>query len=122
MGQGYVVLFSLASVVAAIGIVCWLFVAGAARDRLLTVAAGCIMGGIVGNLYDRLGLWSGPGMDGRRLCAVRDWILLEYQGYRWPNFNIADCLLVSGAAMLLWHVLWHREVPSEPQVSADVSS
>src|SRR5215212_3939616 len=56
IGQGQVVLFAGLSVIAAIGVIYWLFVAGAARDWLLTVALGSIMSGIFGNLYDRLGM------------------------------------------------------------------
>ena len=66
-----------------------------------------VTGGILGNLYDRLGLWS-TAAD--RVHAVRDWILISYGGYdlpvlghSWPNFNIADSLLVCGAGMLFWH-------------------
>jgi signal peptidase II len=60
MGAGRGGLFALLSVVAVLAILSWLFLAGAARDRWLTIALGCVMGGILGNLYDRLGLWAGP--------------------------------------------------------------
>lgn len=110
MGQGKVWLFALLSFVAIGGIIYWLFAAKAARDAFLTVALGIIMGGILGNLYDRLGLWGGTGPDGQTIYAVRDWILLSYGGLEfpmlgkdWPNFNIADSLLVCGAGMLIWH-------------------
>ena len=103
-------LFALLSFVAIAGIVYWLFVAKAARDRLLTMTLGIIMGGILGNLYDRLGLWGGVAPDGETIYAVRDWILISYGGLEfpllgkdWPNFNIADSLLVCGAGMLIWH-------------------
>ena len=59
IGQGRVALFALLSVVALLGILYWLFVAGAAQDRLLTVALGSVCAGIFGNLYDRLGF---PGL------------------------------------------------------------
>ena len=49
-------LFALISILAAIAIPIWLFRLGAAQDVWLTVALGCVMAGIVGNLYDRLGL------------------------------------------------------------------
>jgi signal peptidase II len=104
MGQGQVWFFATLSIVAALAIVYWLFVARAAHDRLLTIALASVMGGILGNLYDRLGLWTLPGSD-ERICAVRDWILFEYHGWTWPNFNIADSLLVCGAAALVWHAL-----------------
>jgi signal peptidase II len=35
---------------------------------------------------------------------VRDWILVQWSNqWRWPNFNIADSLLVVGAIALVWH-------------------
>lgn len=95
IGPGQVWLFSSLSIVAAIGILYWLFAAGAARDRWLTIALAAVMAGILGNLYDRFGLWSPDGQQ-----AVRDWILLQYHDWRWPNFNVADSLLVCGACMI----------------------
>jgi signal peptidase II len=113
MGQGWVVLFALLSVAAAIAIFLWLFWAGAARDRLLTVALACVTAGIFGNLYDRLGLhglrWDGlhPGHAiGEPVYAVRDWILVMIGSRPWPTFNVADSLLVCGAAMLVWHAFY----------------
>ncbi|WP_158262292.1 MULTISPECIES: signal peptidase II [Pirellulaceae] len=96
LGQGYTPVFAVFSVVAAIGILYWLFVAKAAHDWLLTTALGLITGGIFGNLYDRLGIWGE--------AAVRDFILFRYNDqYVWPNFNVADSLLVVGAGLMLWH-------------------
>jgi signal peptidase II len=103
MGQGKVWLFAILSLAAGIGIVYWLFVTGAAVDRLLTVALGAVMAGILGNLYDRLGLWTLPGNPGQSIHAVRDWILVQYPPWTWPNFNVADSSLVCGAALLMWH-------------------
>jgi signal peptidase II len=112
-GQGWVWLFSALSVLAAVGILVWLFYAGAARDWLLTVALGCVTAGIFGNLYDRCGLhglrWP-PGHPihpaGTPVYAVRDWIHVMIGQWPWPTFNIADSLLVCGAVMLLWHALF----------------
>ncbi len=110
IGQGQVLLFILLSCVALVALLVWLFVAGAARDLLLTVALGGVTAGILGNLYDRLGL---PGLKwtyasnlhelGEPVHAVRDWILVMIGPWQWPNFNIADSLLVCGAALLAWH-------------------
>jgi len=116
MGQGRSGLFSALSVIALIGIVYWLFLGKAARDWLLTIALSMISGGILGNLYDRLGLWGGEYPTGGTIHAVRDWILIAYGGYelpmlghRWPNFNIADSLLVCGAGVLIWHAFTASE-------------
>ena len=103
MGQGKVWLFATLSMAAAVGILYWLFVARAAFDWLLTLALGAVMAGILGNLYDRIGLWTMPGNQGQRVYAVRDWILFKYQNWTWPNFNLADSFLVCGAALLMWH-------------------
>ena len=110
LGQGMVFVFAGLSVVAAIGIVYWLFFRGAAQDRLLTLALGGITGGIAGNLYDRLGLHGLVDFNGQRVYAVRDWILFQASDqWRWPNFNIADSLLVCGAVLLVWHAFWTHD-------------
>jgi signal peptidase II len=113
MGQGKVWLFASLSVVASVAIVYWLFVVAAARDRWLTVALGLVEGGIFGNLYDRLGLWAMPGRPNQRFYAVRDFILFQYRDWVWPNFNVADSLLVCGAALLVWHAFRTERAPGE---------
>jgi signal peptidase II len=118
MGQGLVWLFAALSIVAAVAIPVWLFAFGAARDRLLCFALGLVMGGVLGNLYDRLGLHgitrSTPGGDVEKVYAVRDWILLQWNDqWPWPNFNIADALLVSGACLLALHAFLHTPEKSE---------
>jgi signal peptidase II len=116
MGQGRVFIFALLSMAAAVGIVAWLFLGRAATDRLLTVALWMVTAGILGNLYDRLGL---PGLKwhftspthqiGDPVYAVRDWILVMIGQWPWPNFNIADSLLVSGAILLAWQAVRTEE-------------
>ena len=113
LGQGFVWLFVVLSVFAAGGILYFLFCKGHARDLWLCIAMALVMGGIIGNLYDRLGL---PGLvevdplgKAHRIHAVRDWILLKYDTWHWPNFNVADSLLVCGAAMLLIQVFFRPE-------------
>jgi signal peptidase II len=120
MGAGFGTGFAVLSVLAAVGVVVWLFWFRAARDLLLTIALGCVMAGIGGNLYDRLGLWQVPGVPGAFRNEVRDWILFRYRDYTWPNFNIADSLLVCGACLLLWHGL-RGENPQASAVQADPS-
>lgn len=112
IGQGQGMIFCALSVVAALGIGYWLFVAGGARDLWLTVALACVTAGILGNLYDRLGLpgltWA-PGYGHaphERVYAVRDWLHFKVEPIiDWPIFNIADSLLVCGAALMIFHAL-----------------
>ncbi len=116
VGAGHGIYFAALSVVAGLGILVWLFWFQAARSRWLTVAMGLISGGILGNLYDRLGLWWQPGYDPLWKSGVRDWILVRFEGVPlfdpWPNFNIADSLLVVGAGMLLYQSFFPGENPS----------
>lgn len=119
MGQGRVALFATLSILAVCGITYWVFLGGAARDRWLNSTLGLIVGGILGNLYDRLGLWGGQNADGSTIYAVRDWILFRYGEWVWPNFNLADCWLVVGAMLLAWHSLRAptetKELTASPQ-------
>jgi len=112
MGQGWVILFAALSIAVVPCILYWLFVARAARDLLLTVALGLVTAGILGNLYDRLGL---PGLvqGGKPVYAVRDWILVMIGNFHWPNFNIADSMLVCGAILLVWHA-FRLEADKQP--------
>ena len=115
LGQGKGWLFAILSIVASIGICIWLFVFKASMSRWLTVAMGLVMGGIFGNLYDRLAI---PNMPNEFRGGVRDWILFKYQDYVWPNFNIADSLLVVGAIMLAIHsVFLQAKEPSHVERS-----
>lgn len=106
MGAGFGLVFAALSVVAAAGIFIWLAVYRAIESWWMVIALACVMGGIFGNLYDRLGLWDPPASEPTWQSGVRDWILFRYQQHTWPNFNIADSLLVCGAAMLAYHALF----------------
>ena len=107
MGQGMGMAFAAISVAAIGGILAMMSRPATRDDPWLVGALGLIVGGIVGNLYDRLGL---PGLEwhaplervGTPVRAVRDWIHVVVPGViDWPIFNLADSWLVIGAAMLL---------------------
>jgi len=82
--------FAGVSALAALGILVWVTRKGTRADGWLSAALGLILGGTVGNLYDRL-VFGG----------VRDF--LYFYKIDWPVFNVADCCLVVGAGMLLLH-------------------
>jgi signal peptidase II len=107
MGQGMGLMFAAISVAAIAGIVALMARPATRHDGWLVAALGLIVGGILGNLYDRLGI---PGLEwhaplervGTPVRAVRDWIHVVVPGViDWPIFNLADCWLVIGAALLL---------------------
>lgn len=116
MAQGAVPILAGLSIAAFLAVVYWVFWGGAVREIMLTIALGCIAAGILGNLYDRLGL---PGLtyQGDAIYAVRDWIRVDIVSWTWPNFNIADSLLVTGSILLVWHTF--RQEPAKEPGPAD---
>lgn len=107
MGQGLSWLFAIVSVAALVGILAMLARPAARDSGWLLVALALICGGILGNLYDRLGVpglvWHAPPERvGQPVYAVRDWIHVTVPGViDWPIFNLADSWLVIGAGMLV---------------------
>jgi signal peptidase II len=123
MGQGMGLLFAGISCVAIGGILYAVSRRPTREDRWLLVALALITGGIIGNLYDRLGLpgltWHAPiGRAGTPVLAVRDWIHFSLEGIiDWPIFNLADTWLVIGAGLLL--LLSLRAPPADPQAATE---
>jgi signal peptidase II len=58
----------------------------------------CILGGALGNLYDRI-----------VLGYVVDFIEVYYQEYYWPAFNLADSAITVGAAILILDMFRRKE-------------
>ena len=112
VGQGKVLLFASLSVVAAVGIVLWLFVgsggSGSAPDDCLGVCHGGHFGQSVRPTRAaraHLGVGVTGHEVGEPVYAVRDWMHFQIPaiGFDWPNFNLADSCLVCGAILLVWH-------------------
>lgn len=59
-------------------------------EPVVAVALGCIIGGAVGNVIDRV-----------RFGAVADFFDFHLLGWHWPAFNIADSAIVVGAGLML---------------------
>lgn len=110
VGAGNGTLFACFAMLATAGILVWLFWFGAAQSRFLTWTLGMITGGIIGNMHDRLGMWWQDGYPPMWQSGVRDWILFRVEGMPlldpWPNFNIADSLLVVGACLLMYQSIF----------------
>lgn len=114
--SGWTVLFATLSVVALSCIIYWVFSAGPTAHLSQVVALACITAGILGNLYDRLGLWAPTDLATHLpRYAVRDWILLCYGGWTWPNFNLADSFLVCATAVLVWGS-WQSPETASPTI------
>jgi len=88
--------FAVVSLLAALAILGWGLQRANATDRWLCIALGLILGGTLGNLFDRI-VFGG----------VRDF--LYFYKIEWPVFNVADCGLVVGAGMLLLQALFVKK-------------
>lgn len=64
------------------------------------VALGCLLGGIAGNLIDRL-----------KLGYVTDFLDFHVQGWHWPSFNIADAAICTGVGIYILSALWLNQHP-----------
>ncbi|WP_426143539.1 signal peptidase II [Pseudomonas sp. DWP3-1-2] len=82
-------LFALIAVVVSAVLVVWLKRLGR-DDTWLAVALALVLGGALGNLYDRIALGH-----------VIDFIFVHWRNeYRFPAFNVADSAITVGAIML----------------------
>ncbi len=68
------------------------------RINLITIALALILGGACGNVHDRLAYG-----------AVIDFIEVHIFSYHWPDFNVADSSIVTGACLLFLDSLWTRK-------------
>jgi lipoprotein signal peptidase len=101
-------LFAIVSVLAAVAIIWWSLRKNTGRERFLCLALGLILGGTLGNLYDRV-VFGG----------VRDF-LYWFKFVDWPVFNFADCCLVCGAGLLLLQAFF--TVPATTPATAEVQT
>ncbi|HST01130.1 MAG TPA: signal peptidase II [Usitatibacter sp.] len=69
------------------------------RDAWMSAALALVLGGALGNLYDRL-----------TLGRVVDFVQLHAGGYYWPAFNVADSAITVGVVLLVWDSLRGRRV------------
>jgi signal peptidase II len=77
--------FTTLAVLAVLAALAWM----GHRVTLATVALALVLGGALGNLHDRIAYGS-----------VIDFIEVHIFSYHWPDFNVADSSIVTGACLL----------------------
>jgi signal peptidase II len=82
--------FFVAVALVASGVILYLLRKTAGR-RLFSAALALILGGAIGNVYDRIAYGH-----------VIDFLDVVIAGWHWPAFNIADSAISVGAAMLIF--------------------
>jgi signal peptidase II len=100
------------------------------EERVKCFALSIIIGGAIGNLYDRalrpfVEADTHPGVrdfldwyvpDG---TALADWLHEHHVNTHWYTFNVADSLIVSGVVLLAWKIL--REKPPEESAAKETA-
>jgi signal peptidase II len=81
------------------------------RFTLTTVALALILAGALGNVHDRI-LYG----------SVTDFIEVHIFSYHWPDFNVADSSIVTGACLLLLESLLPKKHEEQAASSADPPS
>ncbi len=77
------------------------------HERLLPAAFVFIIGGALGNVYDRL-------VHG----AVVDFLHFHYAGWSWPAFNLADSAITVGVVLMLWGQFFGSSGDEQPRSGA----
>ena len=75
------------------------------RMTATTVALALILGGALGNAWDRL-----------RFGYVIDFLEVHIIHYHWPDFNVADSAIVVGGILLVFDALFNGKRCSEPAI------
>ncbi len=97
-GAGPEILSGIAILVS-LGLIYWLM---RVENRLTAIGIGCVAGGALGNVIDRL-----------RFGAVFDFLDVYVKTgsgweWHWPAFNLADSGITVGVVLLLFDGLFHR--------------
>lgn len=92
--------FTVMALGVSLALIVWLAKVCVAKP-LESLALALILGGALGNVYDRL-----------VLGYVVDFIVVHYRNYHFPAFNIADSAITVGAFLLIIDMLFSKEKPA----------
>jgi signal peptidase II len=90
------ILLAVASL-AALVLVVYYFVKTPASDKLMNFSLSLILAGALGNQFDRI-------FKGH----VVDFVDLQFWGWHWPSFNVADSCISVGAVLLIFIFFFKR--------------
>ena len=92
--------FAIIAIVVSSILVIWI-ARSSGKNKRECFALAFILGGALGNLYDRIALGH-----------VVDFIVVHYQDHYWPAFNIADSAITLGAFILIAEMFLTKEKKS----------
>ncbi len=77
------------------------------HEKLFCMSLSLILGGALGNLYDRI-----------TLGHVVDFLDFYIDSYHWPAFNIADSAIFIGAALMIYDSFQRKENAQDSEKEA----
>jgi len=89
--------FTVVAIVVSVVLVTWI-ARVAATKKIEAFGLTMILGGAIGNVYDRI-----------VLGHVVDFIVVHYEDYYWPAFNLADSAITLGAILLIIDMIFTKE-------------
>lgn len=92
--------FTIVALVVSAVLVVWIARVASTR-KLEAFGLTMILGGAIGNVYDRI-----------VLGHVVDFIVVHYEDYYWPAFNLADSAITLGAILLIIDMIFTKEKPA----------
>lgn len=104
-------MFSVLAVVVSIVLIVWIVKTVQRNEKgrwCELLALSLILGGAIGNVYDRL-----------LLGYVVDFIVWHYQDNYFPTFNIADSAICSGAALMIFDMFFLQKNESAENRGAE---
>lgn len=90
------VVLSVFAVIAAIVVIVY-SIRSPASNTLLQTSLALILGGALGNLYDRL-----------TIGFVTDFLYFHLGSYDWPAFNVADTAISTGVGLMAIDIIRHE--------------
>lgn len=79
--------------------------------KFMQVIFGLMLGGILGNLIDRVAFGS-----------VTDFLDFKFGHYRWPTFNIADSAMVVAVTIYVIYTVFFQPKNNPPEVTNNVNT
>jgi signal peptidase II len=99
-------------ILTAVVVIAWMVVRHGRHRVLSGIAFGLILGGALGNLLDRV-------LYGWVLDFIHVWIKIGGRTWSWPDFNIADSAISTGAVLLILFELVTSEKTESTQHAPD---
>ena len=95
----------------AVFLILYLFITTPKKDKLLRAAYGMILGGALGNLYDRV-------ISG----YVTDFLDFHIGQHSWPTFNVADSCISVAIVLIIYDAIRKERLRTHPVANEELQS